>query len=95
MAGAGAKIKLAAGVIEISAVEQDDGCGDEIQCGSSGLLVLMAAIAEATKPVECNGARKGVARLALVALRSNLPAERGVLEPPQSEERALDPTDLA
>ena len=43
-----AEIQRAAGAIEIAAIEQDDGCGHEVERCGPGLLVLVTAIAEPT-----------------------------------------------
>jgi hypothetical protein len=59
------------------------------------LLVLVPAVAEATKPVERDGPREAVTRLALVELAGHETAQRRVVEPSQGEQGPLNKADLA
>jgi hypothetical protein len=68
---------------EIAAIEQDDGGGDEVEGRGTGLLVLEAAVAEATEAMEGDGAGEAVARLALVQFGGDGAPQVGVLEPAQ------------
>jgi len=54
------------------------------------LLRLGGPVAQASKPVEADGAGERIARLALVQGHGGLPAQGGLLEPVQGMQSALD-----
>src|SRR5690242_2066262 len=56
------------------------------------LLIFVGAVANFPEPMDEDGARQAVARLALVKLTVRLPAQSRVLEPIKREQGALEPT---
>lgn len=92
--GASSTTHFVDGAPQIATVEQDNRCGDEVERGRSGLLVLQATVAKTAEPMEGDRPGKAVAGLALVQLGSDGTAQSRILEPAEREQRALDPPDL-
>src|SRR5215469_2781368 len=80
---------------KIHGVPECNGGGDEREPARTILLRLGCTIAQSAEAMEANRAGEGVARLALVELRSRLPPEPRPLEPVEHKQGAFDPPDFA
>src|SRR3954453_12263065 len=81
--------------VEIDGVPQGDGSRDQGQAAGTVLLGLGRAVTKAAKPMEAHGTGERVTALAFVQLGRRLPSERGLFQPVQDVESALDAADLA
>ena len=59
------------------------------------LLVFVGAVSDFAEPVNEDGARQAVARLALVELAAGVAAQFRVLDPIEREQGAFQPAQLA
>jgi len=83
------------GAVEIGGVPQRNGCGNEGQARGAMKLVLEGAVVQLAETVEEEGAGKGVAGLTLVEHAAGTTTLRGIVEPVEHEQGALDPPNLA
>ena len=90
-----ARAQLVDGAAEIDGVPENDGGDGEIEAGGAVALVFEGAVADFAEAMEEHGAREGVARLALVEAGVGPPAQGGVADPVEREQRALQPPDFA
>jgi hypothetical protein len=82
------------GAFQIHRVPEDDGGYDQIETARAVTLVLEAAVAQVTLPVEEHGAVERVPGFALIKVDLDTPAQLRVFHPLKHEKRALDPPDF-
>jgi hypothetical protein len=81
-----------AGAFQEHSVPEDDGSDDQVEATCALTLVLEAAVAQVTLPIEENGKGESVPGLALVEANLNAPAQLRVFHPLQHEsERSMRP----
>ena len=83
------------GALEIPRVPQDDRGDEQIEAGGAVLLVLVGAIADFAEPMNEDRPGQAVAGLALVEFLPGRAPQFGILDPVESEQRALQPPQLA
>ena len=81
--------------VKIYRVPQSDGRSHEVQAAGSVALLLDAAVTQLAKTAEKHGSGQGVTCLTLIQTNVHLAAQRGVLQPSEHKERALNAPKLA
>ncbi len=81
--------------VQVAGIPQGDSRDEQVEAGSAVLLVLVRAVADFTKPMNKDGARQAVARLALVELAAGVAAQLRVLDPIKGEQSAFQPAEFA
>src|SRR5437764_10826536 len=71
--------------VQIAGVPQDDRGDEEVQAGGAMLLIFGGAVANFSEPMDEDGARQAVARLAPIEATARLPRGSRVLHPMQTE----------
>jgi hypothetical protein len=89
--------KVVNGASEITAVEQSDAGGDEVERRRAMRLLVVVAVTEPTEPMERDGAGQGMPSLALVQLIGRIGSQPFVFYPPpraRGSKRAISPYSL-
>ena len=81
--------------IKVAGVPQGDGRDQKVEAGSAVLLVLVGAVANFPEPMNEDGARQAVARLALVEFAARVAAQLRVFDSIERKQGALQPAQLA
>src|SRR3954447_8000619 len=83
------------GASEIPRIPEDNRGDQQVEAGGAMLLVLVGAVADYAQPMDEDRPREAVAGVALVEFLAGRAPHRGVLNPVQREQCALQPSQLA
>ena len=86
--------QLVDGASEIDGVPEDDGGDREIEARGAVALILESPIADLAEAMKEHGPLESVVRLALVEAGAGAPAQCGVADPVEREQRALQASDF-